>query len=57
MFKKNTKHQQPSIISVASELPEKQCKRLENLSSSNLVLYPKTCGSIADQKLPPYMAI
>jgi hypothetical protein len=30
MFKKNTKHQQPAIISAASELPEKQRKRLEN---------------------------
>ena len=29
MFKKNTKHQQPAIISAASELPEKQRKRLE----------------------------
>jgi hypothetical protein len=30
MFKKNTQHQQPAIISAASELPEKQRKRLEN---------------------------
>jgi hypothetical protein len=30
MFKKNTKHQQPALISAASELPEKQRKRLEN---------------------------
>ena len=30
MFKKNTKHQQPALISAASELPEKQLKRLEN---------------------------
>lgn len=30
MFKRNTKHQQPAIISAASELPEKQRKRLEN---------------------------
>jgi hypothetical protein len=30
MFKKNTKHQQPALISSASELPEKQRKRLEN---------------------------
>jgi hypothetical protein len=30
MFKKNTKHQQPVLISDASELPEKQLKRLEN---------------------------
>ncbi len=30
MFKKNTKHQQPALISAASELPEKQFKRLEN---------------------------
>ena len=30
MFKKNTKHQQPAIISAASELPEKQRKRLES---------------------------
>ena len=30
MFRKNTKHQQPAIISAASELPEKQRKRLEN---------------------------
>jgi hypothetical protein len=29
MFKKNTKHQQPALISAASELPEKQRKRLE----------------------------
>ena len=30
MFKKNKKHQQPALISAASELPEKQRKRLEN---------------------------
>ena len=30
MFKKNTKHQQPALISAASELPKKQRKRLEN---------------------------
>lgn len=30
MFRKNTKHQQLSLISAASELPEKQRKRLEN---------------------------
>ncbi|MHB0988058.1 MAG: transposase [Bellilinea sp.] len=30
MFKKNTKHQQPALISAARELPEKQLKRLEN---------------------------
>lgn len=30
MFKKNTKHQQPALISAASELPEKQRKRLES---------------------------
>ena len=30
MFKKNIKHQQPALISAASELPEKQRKRLEN---------------------------
>jgi len=30
MFKKNTKHQQPALINAASELPEKQRKRLEN---------------------------
>lgn len=30
MFKKNRKHQQPALISAASELPEKQRKRLEN---------------------------
>jgi len=29
MFKKNTKHQQPALISAVSELPEKQRKRLE----------------------------
>ena len=29
MFRKNTKHQQPALISAASELPEKQRKRLE----------------------------
>ena len=29
MFKKNTKHLQPAIISAASELPEKQLKRLK----------------------------
>jgi hypothetical protein len=30
MFRKNTKHQQPALISAASELPEKQRKRLKN---------------------------
>jgi len=30
MFKKNTKHQQPALISSVSDLPEKQRKRLEN---------------------------
>ena len=30
MFRKNTQHLQPAIISAASELPEKQRKRLEN---------------------------
>ncbi|MGC1375762.1 MAG: transposase [Anaerolineales bacterium] len=30
MFKKNIKHQQPALISAASELSEKQRKRLEN---------------------------
>src|SRR3970040_2351702 len=30
MFRKNTKHQHPALISAASELPEKQRKRLEN---------------------------
>lgn len=30
MFRKNTKHQQPALISAASELPEKQRQRLEN---------------------------
>ena len=30
MFRKNLKHQQPALISAASELPEKQRKRLEN---------------------------
>jgi hypothetical protein len=30
MFRKNTKHLQPAVISAASELPEKQRKRLEN---------------------------
>jgi hypothetical protein len=30
MFRKNRKHQQPALISAASELPEKQRKRLEN---------------------------
>ncbi|MBM3180946.1 MAG: hypothetical protein FJZ86_11395 [Chloroflexi bacterium] len=30
MFKKNTKHQQPALISAASELPEKQPRRLEH---------------------------
>ena len=29
MFKKNTKHQPPALISAASELPEKQRKRPE----------------------------
>ena len=29
MFRKNTKHLQPAVISAASELPEKQRKRLE----------------------------
>jgi len=30
MFKKNSKHQQPALISAASDLPEKQRKRLED---------------------------
>ena len=30
MFKKNTKHQQPALISAASELPEKQRERLRS---------------------------
>jgi hypothetical protein len=30
MFKNNTKHQQPAVISATSELPEKQRGRLEN---------------------------
>lgn len=30
MFRKNSKHQQPALISAASELPEKQRKRLES---------------------------
>jgi hypothetical protein len=30
MYKKNIKHQQPALISAASELPEKQRTRLEN---------------------------
>src|SRR3972149_4654774 len=30
MFRKNTKHQQPALISAASELPEKQRTRLAN---------------------------
>lgn len=30
MFRKNTKHLQPALISAASELPEKQQRRLEN---------------------------
>ena len=30
MFKKNTKHQQPALISATSELPEKQRERLES---------------------------
>jgi hypothetical protein len=30
MFKKNTSHQQPALISAASELPEKQRTRLAN---------------------------
>lgn len=30
MFKKNTKHQQPALISAISDLPEKQRTRLEN---------------------------
>jgi hypothetical protein len=30
MYKKNIKHQQPALISATSELPEKQCTRLEN---------------------------
>jgi len=29
MFRKNTKHPQPALISAASELPQKQRKRLE----------------------------
>jgi hypothetical protein len=29
MFRKNTQHLQPAIICAASELPEKQRKRLE----------------------------
>jgi site-specific recombinase XerD len=39
MLKKNTKHQQPSIISAASKLPEKQCKRLENLADGTIRFY------------------
>lgn len=30
MFRKNNKHQQPALISAASELPDKQLKRLKN---------------------------
>jgi len=30
MFKTSTKHLQPAVISAASELPEKQRRRLEN---------------------------
>jgi len=30
MFRKNTKHQQPALISAISDLPEKQRQRLEN---------------------------
>jgi len=30
MLRKNTKHQQPALISAISDLPEKQRKRLEN---------------------------
>ncbi|MCX6078303.1 MAG: transposase, partial [Chloroflexi bacterium] len=30
MFKKNTKHQQPALISAINDLPEKQRTRLEN---------------------------
>jgi hypothetical protein len=30
MFRKNTQHQQPALISAASELPEKQRQRLKN---------------------------
>jgi len=30
MFKKNTKHLQPALISAASELPEKQLKLLKD---------------------------
>ena len=30
MFKRNTKHQQAGLIRAASELPEKQRKRLQN---------------------------
>jgi len=29
VFRKNTKHQQPELISAASELPEKQRRHLE----------------------------
>ena len=29
MFRKNSKHQQPALISAISDLPEKQRKRLE----------------------------
>jgi len=35
MFKKNTKHQQPALISAASELPEKQLKLLERSWASS----------------------
>jgi len=30
MFKKNTKHQQPALISAVSDLPEKQRERLKS---------------------------
>jgi hypothetical protein len=34
MFKKNSKHLQPAVISAASELPEKQLKLLKGLWAS-----------------------
>jgi len=47
MFRKNTKHQQPALISAASELPEKQRKRLENSWAGTF--YKEFFGRIDEQ--------
>jgi hypothetical protein len=41
MFRKNTKHQQPALISATSELPEKQRQRLENSMAGTLTVRGK----------------